>query len=198
MYNKSYQEYQLKKRSWLRELVRNFYLKHIVKYIKGATIDFGCGVGELLSLLPPGSVGYDVNKAAVDYCKSRGLDVRYYNPETDDYRLEDCETGKYYTFIMSHVLEHIDNAADILKKLLYSCNRLGVKRIIVNVPGKKGFKFDKTHKTFLDYSNLLKSELIEYNQFKITKKKYFPVNSKFVGLFFTHNQMMVIYDKKSK
>ena len=41
----------------------------------GPTLDYGCGAGELLELLPAGSEGAEVNREAVEYCRSKGLRV---------------------------------------------------------------------------------------------------------------------------
>jgi 2-polyprenyl-3-methyl-5-hydroxy-6-metoxy-1,4-benzoquinol methylase len=51
----------LQGRTALRKFLRNAYLRDIRKYCQGKTIDFGCGVGDLLLMLPSGSVGFEVN-----------------------------------------------------------------------------------------------------------------------------------------
>ncbi|MCU0822965.1 MAG: hypothetical protein MUC95_10940, partial [Spirochaetes bacterium] len=61
MYGKEYKSYLLKERGTLRKIIRRIYLNHIVKYVKDKAIDFGCGAGELLSELAPGSTGFDIN-----------------------------------------------------------------------------------------------------------------------------------------
>jgi hypothetical protein len=83
-YDLNYMKKQ-RERSLLRKYVRSFYLKNINKFVLGKAIDFGCGVGTLLKLLPPGSLGYEINRAAVDFCKTAGMNVKYYDIK-DDYR----------------------------------------------------------------------------------------------------------------
>ena len=56
IYSKKYYEY-LKNRSKIRKWLRLYYLRDINKYCIGKTIDFGCGVGELLKILPEDSIG---------------------------------------------------------------------------------------------------------------------------------------------
>ena len=48
--------YQLD-RSPLRKLLRRPYLRAAAGFVEGAAVDLGCGVGELLSRLPAGSMG---------------------------------------------------------------------------------------------------------------------------------------------
>jgi len=99
-YDQEYTNYQLK-RSWFRKKARNIYLKNTLRFVIGKTIDFGCGIGELLSLLPEGSIGYEINEATVRYCKKMGLNVEYYNPELDKYELNQLKPGIYSTLILS-------------------------------------------------------------------------------------------------
>ena len=64
-YGQHYTEYQLKKRSLFRHLTRKLYLSASLRMIQGRTIDFGCGVGELLQKLPVGSIGLEINKTTI-------------------------------------------------------------------------------------------------------------------------------------
>ena len=66
-------------RSFLRRAVRRFYLNNIKNLVIGKAIDFGCGAGELLKLLPEGSIGLEVNNYIVSYLKNKGLNVKYYD-----------------------------------------------------------------------------------------------------------------------
>ena len=192
MYGKEYKSYLLKERGTIRKTIRKIYLNHILKYVKDKAIDFGCGAGELLSELAPGSTGFDVNPEIVEYCVNNKLDVRLYDPAPDRYHFNDCRINEYKTFIVSHVLEHLEKPDIAFEAILQSCERLGIKRIIAVVPGEKGFFFDKTHKTFIDNKFFEKEN--KYN-YKITDLHYFPINTKIAGKFYTHNEMIVIYDK---
>src|SRR5678816_183734 len=143
VYAEDYLNY-LVNRGKFRKFIRRFYLEDILRECKGTTIDFGCGAGELLSLLPEGSVGFEINPAAVRYCNSKGLHVTLYDPETDRYSLDSLSGNAYMTFTMNHVLEHLDRPFEIILKIFQSCDRLHVERIVFTVPGHKGFKLDKT------------------------------------------------------
>ena len=95
---------------------------------------------------------------------------------------------------MSHVLEHFDNAANGLRKILDSCKKLGVQRVIVIVPGRKGFDFDVTHRTFVNLAYLEENGLTAHNGYQLAAASYFPLNIEAIGRYFTFHELMVIYD----
>ena len=43
----------------LRRLIKHFNLDNVLRELAGSTIDIGCGAGQLLRRLPPGSIGLD-------------------------------------------------------------------------------------------------------------------------------------------
>lgn len=193
-YDESYTNYQAR-RSRLRKLIRRLYLRHTLRYVKGKTIDFGCGIGELLERLPHGSVGFEVNEATVRYCTTRGLTVRLYDPGIDGYRFSGVPAGVFTTFVMSHVLEHLDDPGGVLRTVLGSCSRLGIQRIIIIVPGLKGFRFDKTHKTFVDRDFFETNRLEDVLGYRIADANCFPFPCSWMGNFFTYNELTVVYDR---
>lgn len=195
LYGEDYFIY-LQKRSPVRRLVRKIYLQDIKGLCKGKTIDFGCGIGELLRILPPGSVGFEVNPVAVDYCKRNGLEVSEYNPDADDYRFDAILPGVYTTFTMNHVLEHIPNSFEAIQKIFKSCARLGIARIVFTVPGYKGFAADKTHRTFIDKEYLKNSGILNNEYYKLVLDKYFPFNNASVGRYFRHNELRLVFDRR--
>lgn len=192
VYDSEYTEYQLD-RSWLRKKVRGMYLRHILKYSKGKTIDFGCGIGELLALLPAGSMGLEVNESTVKYCQGKGLPVSLYDPRRDAYSFSELPAGVYTSFIAAHVLEHLDDPAGVLRTISHSCSRLGVERVIIVVPGVKGFGFDKSHRTFVDRQYLIDNHLEEVSGYRIAAADYFPLPLQRAGKYFTHNELTVVY-----
>jgi len=191
-YGSDYLSYQ-RNRSWLRKKIRSLYLRNILKNIEGPAIDFGCGAGELLSRLPKGSIGLEINPHSVAYCSSLGLESLLYDPETDKYAFSQLRPGKYSAFIMAHVLEHIKEPALTLDRIFGSCERLGIKRVIVIVPGLKGFRYDKTHYEFLEYPFF--REHSEMHGYALKHKEYYPFNFRWAGKLFTHNELMVLYDR---
>lgn len=196
LYTHEYFDY-LQKRGTLRRLVRKAYLHDIRKYCIGKTIDFGCGIGELLRILPASSIGLEINPEAVSYCKSNGLLVDLYLPELDDYGFSKIETGIYRSFTMNHVLEHIENSAEVIQKIFKSCIRLGIRRIVFTVPGFKGFQSDRTHRTFIDMKYFKERGLLDNENYKLRVSKYFPINNEKFSHFFTHNELRIVFDKRN-
>lgn len=194
-YNQDYTKYQLKG-NWLRKIARRqIYTKNVLKYVKGKTIDFGCGTGELMSMLPQGSIGFDINESTVEYCRIHNLNVELYNPEVDNYLFSNCEVGKYKTFVISNVLEHLKNPDNVIKTIIKSCNRLKIERVVITVPEWKGFKYDWTHITFIDYEYIKNYNLRNLDGYQLTKQKRFPFNFSIVGNYFVYNELIIIYDK---
>jgi hypothetical protein len=195
IYSNDYFNY-LHNRSSFRRKVRTLYLNDIKKYCIGRTIDFGCGVGELLKTLPEGSIGFEVNKVVVGFCKKKGLNVDLYVPEKDNYDLKMIGPGKYETFTMNHVLEHLESSSKVITKIFESCNKLEIKRIVFTVPGHKGYKTDATHQTFINMDYLIKTGITDNKYYELKVNKYFPVNSESFSKFFTHNELRLVFDKR--
>jgi len=191
-YDEKYTKYQLS-RQFLRRVLRNIYLMPILKQIDGKSIDFGCGVGVLLQKLPAGSLGLEINKYTVAYCLEKGLNVELFDPEFDNYDLKSLdESDGFKTLILSHVLEHLDEPQKIIKKLLFSAKRLGIKKIIIIVPGIKGYKSDKTHKTFIDKTFFIVNDLCEIDDYEIKIHNYFPINLESIGKYFRYHELWII------
>ncbi len=193
LYSTEYFEH-LQNRGTVRRWIRSFYLRDIKSYCIGKCIDFGCGTGELLKILPEGSIGFEINPVATVFCKTNGLSVDVYNPEVDDYRFDMVPANVFTTFTMNHVLEHIDDSHLVMRKIFQSCHRLGIKRIVFTVPGIAGYKSDATHRTYIDGKYLEAHDLTSEQNYKLDRSKYFPFNHEVVGQIFTHNELRLIYD----
>ena len=86
-----YEEYyrHLAGRSWRGALYRRYWLyRRICKRLRGATLDLGCGIGDMLRYRP-GTVGVDVNPRTVDFCRQQGLPA--HQMELDVLPFGDCE-----------------------------------------------------------------------------------------------------------
>ena len=195
-FDQQYAREQLRRaRHPLRRLVKKYYLRNTLKDISGATIDFGCGAGQLLECLPPGSVGLEVNPYLIRELTDRGLDVRFYDGTRDDFELLLFEPGRFSTLVMSHVLEHFPNASEVLRKLLRSCRRLRVQRVVIVVPGKRGFRADATHKTMVDRRLLDAQGLMACEGYRLGKASYFPMDVELIGDYFAFHELKVIYER---
>lgn len=194
-FDAGYTEYQ-RNRSALRKWVRGAYLRSAQAQLHGRTLDFGCGVGELLSRLPAGSRGLEYNPATVDYCRSLGLAVDAYDGFADDWSLSLFGTHQQFdSMLISHVLEHLQQPADILHKLLNAARRLGVQDLLVIVPGQAGYRIDDTHQTFVDRAMLVAPQVREGTGFELATARYFPGNVRAWGDWFPHHELQVRYTR---
>jgi hypothetical protein len=178
----------------LRQWVKGFYLTNILQEVTGATIDFGCGAGQLLARLPEDSLGLEVNPFLVEALQNAGLNVQQYDFEEDQLSLRCLQVSRYQTLVMAHVLEHMADAANFLRVLLASCRRLGISRVILILPTEKGFRSDSTHKTFVDKPYLEREGLLRCQGYIVTKMSYFPLNISSLGKVFVYHELKVIYD----
>lgn len=195
-YDETYAARQLSRsRNPFRRLIKGFYLRDVLRDIHGPTIDFGCGAGQLLNKLPAGSLGLEVNPLLVTQLKLRGLNVQRYDPGQDQLCFTELASGQFQTFVMSHVLEHFDDAADGLRKILRACGRLHITRVVIVVPGEKGYAFDDTHRSFVSRDYLKRHNLLDCEGYSVTKMRYFPINLEAIGRFFTFHELKLIYDK---
>lgn len=179
----------------IRSAIRKFvYINNVLKFVNGKTIDFGCGVGELLKYLPAQSLGVDPNISSIEYCKARKLNAEYYNPEENDYSFEQFKGGHYKTLLLNHVLEHIQNPQRKFNKILEEAFDIGINRIIVVVPCKRGFLADSTHEEYIESSFFKK---INLDRYQITHQRYHPINNRLMGDLFRYQELVIVFEKKS-
>ena len=181
----------------LRRLIKKFYLDRVLREVRGATIDFGCGAGQLLARLPAGSVGLEVNPYLVEALCKEGLDARFYDAYTDDFSLSRLEVGRYQSFTISHVLEHFEDTPAVMRKLWRACARLGVTTIVAVVPGAKGYASDATHKTFVTREWLRDNGLEKCEGFDLDQAGYFPIDAASVGDWFVFHELHLVYRRNA-
>ena len=192
-FDAGYTEYQ-SQRSWLRKTVRRAYLESARRLLNGPTLDFGCGIGELLARLPPGSIGIEYNEATVAYCRERGLDVRWYDGVADEWRLSLLsESDGLKSMVISHVLEHFETPMDVLSALLAAAERLGIERVLVIVPGRAGYRIDPTHRTFIDRQMLEDDSVVAASGFGLMTARHFPIDIRALGDFFPHHELQALF-----
>lgn len=185
-------------KSPVRAFIRKrFYISNILRFIQGKTLDFGCGVGEVLKYLPKGSVGLDPNKASVNYCKGKNLQVEMYDPEKFKYSLNDYKMLGMKTLLMNHVLEHINSPQEVLAKILREANKLNLSRVIIVVPCKKGFDSDKTHVKYID-EDFFEKKIKESGDFRIIHKKFYPIDNVLIGNYFRYQELVIVYERVVK
>lgn len=195
-FDRGYAAEQLRRsRHPLRRLIKGFYLRNLLADVRGATIDFGCGAGQLLERLPAGSVGLEVNPHLIDALRSRGLEVRLARGETSDFDLAGFEAGRFRTLVISHVLEHLPDPAAALSRLLAACRRIGVERVVAVVPTAKGFASDRTHKTYIDRRWVETRTAPRIEGYARVRLAYFPGPWAWVGRHYTFHEMKLVYDR---
>ena len=82
-----------------------------------------------------------------------------------------------------------------LRVLLAACLRLGIERVVVVVPGAKGYTSDRTHKTFIDRTYLETHMPLISEGFVRSSLSYFPGPWEWVGHHFVFHEMKVIFDR---
>src|SRR3954454_2425327 len=99
----------------------------------GSLVEIGCGDGALLAELSArgfgGSLaGFDISAAAVDLARGRAL-PRVGSLEVFDGVRLPVEDGAFELGVLSHVLEHVEEPAQLLREAARACRAL-----IVEVP----------------------------------------------------------------
>jgi trans-aconitate methyltransferase len=185
----------MRKGSAMRRMVKSFYVNNVIRHVDGPTVDVGCGAGQILERLPAGSVGIEVNPVLVAGHVARGLDVRtaQLNPARID--LSSLAAKQFNTLVLSHVLEHFADAQSVLKTLLTDAKALGIKKLIIIVPGQVGYRSDATHKTFVTEAYIKANGLTRFEGFELQPTSYFPGNFKALGELFIYHEMMLIYTR---
>ncbi len=149
-------------------------IKYIVNYIRsngnsGLIMDMGCSTGQFTRVLASEFgeshvQGADVSKKSIKRCRKRNPKLTFRYISNGFYRENE---GKYQHVILSHVLEHVDRPARILKKLQSLLRPDG--SLIVSVPQERirgdsalpenlfnlsRFKFENVHRQKHSLSSL--------------------------------------------
>jgi len=181
----------------VRRFVKGFYLRSVLDHVRGPTIDYGCGAGQLLSRLPAGSTGLEVNPSLVRALTARGLSVRDW-PATDaGFDLHGLDEGGFRSLVISHVLEHLPDPNTALRRLLTACSRIGVTRVVVIVPGAKGYASDATHRCFIDGAFVQHQGWQSLAGFDLTAQRFFPLPWESGGQLYIYNEMQLVFDRGS-
>ncbi|MDO9598613.1 MAG: methionine biosynthesis protein MetW [Azoarcus sp.] len=193
-FDQTYASEQLRRqRSPLRRAIKRFYLQSALSETRGPTIDLGCGAGQLLEHLPPGSVGIEVNPVLAEDLLNRGLNVVLADPTAQGFGLREFAPSRYRSLIMSHVLEHFDNASEVLSAILDEAAGLALERVVIIVPGWKGYLTDATHRTFVDRSMLVRCELTHHAGYSLVTERYFPINTEAAGRWHPFNESVFVW-----
>jgi SAM-dependent methyltransferase len=185
------------KRGGLRRLVRQFYLRRHRRLCSGPTLDFGCGAGDLLAMLPAGSAGFEINPHAVAHARGRGLEVVSFRSDADAPDLPGIEPGRFETLFCGHVLEHLDEPGVTARRLLDAAHARGIARVVFVVPGHRGFQHDATHRQFVTRARLEREGLIAPPGWRLRELSYFPGNARWLGDYLTHHELAIVHERVS-
>lgn len=182
-----------RQRNPFRKLIKSFYVSRVLDHVNGATVDLGCGAGQILERLPKGSAGIEVNPYLIEDLRRRGFRVIPATAGHNGLDLSALCANEFSSLVLSHVLEHFENAAQVLRNLLQDCAALGISIVIIVVPGENGYRSDSTHKTFVDIDYLREREMFDCEGFQIADYSYFPGNFRSIGKLFVYHELMVVY-----
>jgi SAM-dependent methyltransferase len=137
----------LSRRSRLGAAYRRFVLyPRVVARLRGRCLDVGCGIGDML-LHRPDTIGADVNPRTVEFCRSRGAQASLMQPDQLPF-----DDGSFDSALMDNVLEHIAQPEALLRDVHRVLRPEG--RLLVGVPGTRGWASDPDHKVLYDEVSL--------------------------------------------
>ena len=177
---------------------RRFYLSHVFypkilqQFCDGEIVDLGCGTGEFLQFFKNRNrkgIGIDNNPYLVKECKLKG-----YNVILDSVITMENIHSEIKNALCDNVLEHLD-----IKEIHSFFNRIDQilsenGTLIISVPDKKGYKYDPTHKSFIDFP--LINTLSQKYGMRITKYFYHPINLRLLGRILYLNMQVFVIRRK--
>ena len=184
---KKYYEY-LKKRSLIGLLYRKHLLyPSICEHLNGHVLDIGCGIGDFLKFRA-NTVGVDINQETVNHCCEMGL-----NAQVMKENILPFESKIFDAVVLDNVLEHIIDPTLLLIQIARVLKSKG--KLLVGVPGKKGYKRDSDHKVFYDLEKLIK--LMNQNNFSYITHFYKPISFINLSNMISQHSLYSIYDLRN-
>jgi SAM-dependent methyltransferase len=154
-----------------------FYPKILRQFGEGEIVDLGCGTGEFLKYLRKKRrkfSGADNNPHLVSLCVKMGFDVIM-----DDVTKIEHVKVPIENAIVDNVLEHLDRQQidSFFEELRKKMKPGGI--LVVIVPHEKGYKYDPTHKTFVNPEII--RNMCDKHQATLVRSFLHPFNWTFIG-----------------
>tara|TARA_Y100001968_G_C19416576_1_gene749335 strand:- start:930 stop:1487 length:558 start_codon:yes stop_codon:yes gene_type:complete len=147
MNNQDYFDY-LRRRSPLGYFYRRYYLYPLLQSnLINPVLDIGCGIGDYLNFNSK-AIGMDINSRSVNFLQEHGLNAFLMR----DNKLPQNDNS-FPSIILDNVLEHIQEPLPLLCEIYRVLKVKG--RLIVGVPGIKGYRSDPDHKIFYTEDKLI-------------------------------------------
>jgi SAM-dependent methyltransferase len=138
--------------------------------LAGRVLDVGCGIGDFLRFRP-GTIGVDIDAEAVGWCRAQGLDARSMTPERLPF-----DDRVFDGVVLDNVLEHLAAPEALLDEIRRVLREEG--RLIVGVPGSRGFTADPDHKIHYDEPSL--TAVLQHHGFCCEQIMHMPWRSGFL------------------
>lgn len=181
----------LQRRSLAGKLYRNFLLyPRLNACLSGIVLDYGCGIGDFLRFRSA-TLGVDINAFNIEYCKSQGLKAEQLG-----------ETGSiphgqksFSGIVMDNVIEHIppEDVDSVVDEVLRVLSPNG--KLLIGVPGLKGFNSDSDHKHFYSEQGLI--ELLGRHGCKRVKSFHMPISIPWMGKYLSQYCIYVLFVQPS-
>lgn len=160
-------------------------------FLEGYVLEVGCGLGQNI-YGHQNAIGIDISPFAVEMCKKRGINAEVLSVEDMNFKEE-----TFNGIFCSHVLEHLENPLEALKKFYKVLKPHGKIVITIPLPCSKSTKADQHLYCWnlMEISNLLERAGFKAVDYKISALRlksilcYLPFRlaypfSKLAGMFF--------------
>lgn len=164
----------LNTRSKIGLYYKKFYLyPKIQKLLTNPVLDVGCGIGDYLNFNPK-AIGIDINQYNIDFINKRNL--KAFKMEVDQIPFK---KNSFPSILMDNVLEHIKDP----NKIILEMKRVLIPggKLVIAVPGIKGFESDSDHKIF--YTEKKLNLLLSEYGFRFVKTFIMPIEIRLLSKF---------------
>ena len=138
MEQKKYEEeYHLAKHSYLYNDEEYYKVRAkvaLAQYFKGikktsTILDYGVGLGQNIYLVRHNSIGYDLSKFALDFCRKKGIRVTG--------NLKELKKNSFDIVLCCEVLEHLENPLKALKQIYSKLEDSGKLILLLPIDKKR-------------------------------------------------------------